>query len=113
MKGWLEVKDPATGRPECLNPRYDEFTGVGASNGKESVSKLRAELQEGMTANAGVFRSRESLEQQLKNIDNLLERYKSIRIDDKSNIYNTDLQEALELGHMLEFSKFILCWGFK
>ncbi len=55
-----------------------------------------------------MFRSRESLEQQLKNIDNLLERYKSIRIDDKSNIYNTDLQEALELGHMLEFSKFIV-----
>ncbi len=89
-------------------PFIDEVTGVRASNGKESVSKLRAELQEGMTANAGVFRSRESLEQQLKNIDNLLERYKSIRIDDKSNIYNTDLQEALELGHMLEFSKFIV-----
>ncbi len=51
---------------------------------KRGVSKLTPpELQEGMTANAGVFRSRESLEQQLKNIDNLLERYKSIRIDDK------------------------------
>jgi succinate dehydrogenase / fumarate reductase flavoprotein subunit len=89
-------------------PFIDELTRVKTSNGKESVAKLRAELQEGMTANAGVFRSKESLEKQLKNIDNLIQRFKDIRIDDKSNTFNTDLQEALELGHMLEFSKFIV-----
>jgi succinate dehydrogenase / fumarate reductase flavoprotein subunit len=61
-----------------------------------------------MTADAGVFRSKESLERQIALIDNLLERFNNIRIDDKSDTYNTDLQEALELGHMLEFSKFIV-----
>ncbi len=85
-----------------------ELKTVKTSNGKESVPKLRIELQNGMTADAGVFRSKESLERQLKLIDELLERYKDIRIDDKSNTFNTDLQEALELGHMLEFSKFIV-----
>jgi succinate dehydrogenase / fumarate reductase flavoprotein subunit len=86
----------------------EELKRVKTSNGKESVPKLRIELQNGMTADAGVFRSKESLERQLKLIDELLERYKNIRIDDKSNTFNTDLQEALELGHMLEFSKFIV-----
>ncbi len=86
----------------------DEFTRVKTSNGKERVPKLREELQNGMTADAGVFRSKESLERQLKLIDELIERYKNIRIDDKSDTFNTDLQEALELGHMLEFSKFIV-----
>ena len=86
----------------------DEFTRVKTSNGKERVPKLREELQNGMTADAGVFRSKESLERQLKLIDELIERYKDIRIDDKSDTFNTDLQEALELGHMLEFSKFIV-----
>ncbi len=85
-----------------------ELTTVRTSNGKESVPQLRTELQNGMTADAGVFRSKESLERQLKLIDELLERYKNIRIDDKSKTFNTDLQEALELGHMLEFSKFIV-----
>jgi len=85
-----------------------ELKRLKSSNGKETVPKLRAELQNGMTADAGVFRSKESLERQLKLIDELLERYKNIRIDDKSNVFNTDLQEALELGHMLEFSKFIV-----
>ncbi len=86
----------------------EELTYVKTNNGTESVPGLREELQNGMTANAGVFRSKESLEKQLKLIDELLERYKHIRIDDKSNTFNTDLQEALELGHMLEFSKFIV-----
>ncbi len=86
----------------------EELDRVKRSNGTETVPGIREELQNGMTANAGVFRSKESLERQLKLIDELLERYKHIRIDDKSNTFNTDLQEALELGHMLEFSKFIV-----
>ncbi len=86
----------------------EEFNRIKTSNGKESVSALREELQIGMTADAGVFRSKESLERQLKLIDELLIRFKDIRIDDKSATFNTDLQEALELGHMLEFSKFIV-----
>ncbi len=85
-----------------------EIERIKTSNGTESVPGLRAELQAGMTADAGVFRSKESLERQLKLIDDLLERFQNIRIDDKSNTFNTDLQEAIELGHMLEFSKFIV-----
>jgi len=86
----------------------EEVNRLLTSNGKERVAKLREELQNGMTANAGVFRSKESLEKQVKLIDELLVRYRDIRIDDKSKTFNTDLQEAIELGHMLEFSKFIV-----
>ncbi len=86
----------------------EEMNRILTSNGKERVPKLREELQNGMTADAGVFRSKESLERQLKLIDELLVRFKDIRIDDKSKTFNTDLQEATELGHMLEFSKFIV-----
>jgi len=85
-----------------------EMEKLKTSNGTESVPKLREELQNGMTKNAGVFRTKASLEEQLTLIDELLERFNHIRIDDKSNTFNTDLQEAIELGHMLEFSKFIV-----
>lgn len=85
-----------------------EINKIKTSNGKESVPKLREELQVGMTKNAGVFRSKESLENQLTLINNLLKRFENIRIDDKTNTFNTELQEAIELGHMLEFSKFIV-----
>ena len=89
---------------KCIN----EMEKLRTSNGKERVPKLREELQNGMTRDAGVFRSKESLEKQLKLIDELIIRFNDIRIDDKSKTFNTDLQEATELGHMLEFSKFIV-----
>ena len=85
-----------------------EIEKIKTSNGNETVPGIREELQAGMTADAGVFRTKESLERQLKLIDELLGRYNNIRIDDKSDTFNTDLQEAIELGHMLEFSKFIV-----
>ncbi len=89
---------------KCIN----EMEKLRTSNGKERVPKLREELQNGMTRDAGVFRTKESLEKQLKLIDELIIRFNDIRIDDKSKTFNTDLQEATELGHMLEFSKFIV-----
>ena len=62
------------------------------NNGNEKVPALREELQRSMTEDAGVFRTEESLQRQKKKLGELFERYKDIRIDDKSNTYNTDLQ---------------------
>jgi succinate dehydrogenase / fumarate reductase flavoprotein subunit len=81
---------------------------VKSNNGEERVPALREELQRSMTNDAGVFRTEESLSRQKKKLEELYERYKNIRIDDKSNTYNTDLQEAIELGHMIDFSLFIV-----
>ena len=86
----------------------NRLKSIKESNGDERVPKLRDELQQGMTDNAGVFRTEKSLLKQKKNIQNLKVRFKNIRIDDKSDIYNTDLQEAVELSHMLDFSMFIV-----
>jgi len=86
----------------------NEMDGIKTSNGDESIPGLRVELQNGMTANAGVFRTKESLEKQLDIIDDVLARFKNVRIDDKSNTFNTDLQEAIELGHMIESSKVVV-----
>ena len=88
----------------CVN----EMTTISTSNGNETVPNLRNELQIGMTANAGVFRTKESLEKQLALIDDVLARFKNIRIDDKSKVFNTDLQEAIELGHMIESAKIVV-----
>jgi len=78
------------------------------NNGTESVPKLRSELQESMTRNAGVFRTEETLLKQREILKELKVRYKNIRIDDKSKIFNTDLQEAIEFGHMLDYATFIV-----
>lgn len=78
------------------------------NNGTESVPGLRTELQASMTENAGVFRSAESLTKQKELLKTFRERYKNVRIDDKSKVYNSDLQEAIEFGHMLDYCAFIV-----
>ena len=85
-----------------------EMKKITESNGNERVPALRAELQASMTENAGVFRTEDSLRKQKDLIKIYRDRFENIRIDDKSKIYNTDLQEAIELGHMIDFSAFIV-----
>ena len=81
---------------------------IRTNNGDERVPALRAELQHSMTMDAGVFRTEESLARQKEKLKEIYNRYQNIRIDDKSNTFNTDLQEAIELGHMIDFSLFIV-----
>jgi succinate dehydrogenase / fumarate reductase flavoprotein subunit len=90
------------------NIAIEEMNRIIKSNGSEKVPSLRSELQESMTDNAGVFRTKESLQKQKEIIKDLRSRFANIRIDDKSKVYNTDLQEAIELGHMLDYSSFIV-----
>jgi succinate dehydrogenase / fumarate reductase flavoprotein subunit len=86
----------------------NEMESLLTNMGTERVHTLRSELQASMTDNAGVFRTKESLSKQKEIVASLRERFKNVRIDDKSKIYNTDLQEAIELGHMLDYSAFIV-----
>jgi succinate dehydrogenase / fumarate reductase flavoprotein subunit len=104
----MDKIDLAPATKEDAKRMVDEFNWIKSNNGEERVPALRAELQESMTMDAGVFRTEESLTRAKNKLKELHERYKNIRIDDKSNTYNTDLQEALELGHMIDFSLFIV-----
>jgi succinate dehydrogenase / fumarate reductase, flavoprotein subunit len=78
------------------------------NNGDETVTGIREELQQCMTANAGAFRTAKTLEIAIKKVKELHKRFKNIRIKDKSKVFNTELQEAIELGHMLDYSAFIV-----
>ncbi len=97
---------PAT--QEDAKTALEEINWVLSNNGDETVTALREELQQGMTANAGAFRTKETLATQIENVKSLRKRYKNIRIKDKSKVFNTELQEAIEFGHMLDYSLFIV-----
>ncbi len=82
----------------------EEVDRIFNSTGDEKVGTIRKELQESMTLDCGVFRTAEQLQTQKARIEEFQERYKKIQIDDKNQRFNTDLLEAIELGHLLEFS---------
>ena len=72
------------------------------TGGTESISGLRREMNEAMEAGVGIYRTEESLKQTNQQIQQLRQRYTQIQLEDKSNVYNTDLIEAQELGSMLD-----------
>ena len=94
--------------PEDADAVLEEIEWILTNNGTERVAKLREELQDSMTENVGVFRTKESIQKQKEKMAELKERYKNIRIEDKSKIFNTELQEAIEFGHMLDYASFIV-----
>lgn len=78
------------------------------SGGKERTANIRKDLQESMTRRCGIFRNEDDLQAQAEYIVELQKRFKHVGIDDKGLNFNTDLLEAIELGHLLEFSEVIV-----
>ncbi|HSC77926.1 MAG TPA: succinate dehydrogenase flavoprotein subunit [Candidatus Acidoferrales bacterium] len=75
-------------------------------NGKsESVGPLRDELQREMMDKASVFRTAENLAAAAARVRELQERYQRVRIQDRGEVFNTDLVEALELGFLLDVAE--------
>ncbi|MBE0498446.1 MAG: succinate dehydrogenase flavoprotein subunit [Campylobacterales bacterium] len=101
----IELRKATQADADAMNKEID---WVLSNNGTEKVALLRNELQQSMTDNAGVFRTEETLIKQVAIMKELQARYKNIRIEDKSKIFNTELQEAIEFGHMLDYSLFIV-----
>ena len=110
-KTMVDEIDAITLRPatkEDAQRAIDEINFVLSNNGTETIPALREELQQCMTANAGAFRTGETLSIASTKIKELRERFKHIRIKDKSKVFNTEMQEAIEFGHMLDYSAFIV-----
>ena len=72
------------------------------TGGKESVAGLRKEMMQAMERHAGIYRSGEGLAEACRTLGELKRRYGSVELHDKTNVYNTDLLQVLELGSMLD-----------
>ncbi len=81
------------------------------SDGTESVSGLRQEMMDTMEEHAGIYRSGEGLAQACAKLAELRRRYAGIALHDKTNVYNTDLLQALELGSMLDCAQAVTVSG--
>lgn len=71
----------------------------------ETVHTLRTDLQKVMMDKVSVFRNEEGLTKAVEEISALQERAEAIRVVDQSRNFNTELLEAIELQHMVNYSK--------
>jgi succinate dehydrogenase / fumarate reductase flavoprotein subunit len=72
---------------------------------------IRNELAETMHVNFGVFRREEQMRKQEQIVDGLRERYERVVVEDKGDIFNNDLTQALELGYLLDLAECMVVSG--
>ena len=70
----------------------------------ERPHAMRDEMAATMHENFGVFRREAQMKRQGKIIAGLAERYERVVVDDKSDVFNNDLTQALELGFLLQLA---------
>jgi succinate dehydrogenase / fumarate reductase flavoprotein subunit len=85
-----------------------EIERIKASTGKENVAALRTTLQDEMMTNASVFRTDESLADVLSTVEGLRDAYRNVSIQDKGEIFNYDVTEAIELGYLIEMAEVLV-----
>ena len=83
---------------------------LGRTDG-ERPWKIRDELGASMLENFGVFRREEKMLSQLEIIDGLRGRYENVYVEDKGEIFNSDLTQAIELGYLLDLAACMLQAG--
>ena len=75
------------------------------SGGDESISGIRREMRTALEEGAGIYRDEEGATMACDKVAELRQRYQNIEINDKSNVFNTDLLSALELRNLLDVAE--------
>jgi succinate dehydrogenase / fumarate reductase flavoprotein subunit len=72
---------------------------------------IRDELAETMHENFGVFRREDQMQKQGEIVQSLRERYERVVVEDKGDVFNNDLTQALELDFLLELADCMVVAG--
>ena len=99
LRQGIDMRDATVSDIEESNSR---LVALNEREGGENVSALRKELQGVMQNYFGVFRNGEFMQQGIKKLDDLKERIANVKLEDKSNAFNTARVECLELQNLFE-----------
>ncbi len=102
--GFVDMPEDAA---DAAREEVEHLLSTAGSKGGVRPHLLRHRLQNTMQENVGVFRTEEKLKKQVEICHELRNEYKKVSIDDGGVYCNTDLIEAIELGHMLDYSYMI------
>ncbi|MDQ3187950.1 MAG: succinate dehydrogenase flavoprotein subunit [Pseudomonadota bacterium] len=78
---------------------------LDAANNGERVHDVSNAIRKTMQSHCGVFRTGATLQEGVRQIDELAQRARRVSIDDRSKIFNTARVEALELENLVETAK--------
>jgi fumarate reductase flavoprotein subunit len=73
--------------------------------GKEKITNIRQEMQKAMEDGCGIYRKEEEMKKTCQLLRQLRERFADIAIEDRGEIFNTQVTAALELDFMLDVAE--------
>ncbi|GKV91132.1 fumarate reductase (quinol) flavoprotein subunit [Pectobacterium carotovorum] len=73
--------------------------------GTESWAKIRDEMGMSMEEGCGIYRTTDLMQKTVDKMAELKERFKRVKITDRSSVFNTDLLYTVELGHSLDVAE--------
>jgi succinate dehydrogenase / fumarate reductase flavoprotein subunit len=95
-------------QPEPDLPAREEVAELLARPKGENPADIRARLQSVMMDKVSVVRNAESLNEALNEVESLRSAYTRASVQDKGDVFNTDLTETLELGYMLDLAEALI-----
>jgi len=82
-----------------------QFDTLLNGDGKENAFDIAIEMKSVMNDHVSVFRTEEGMQKALDKIHELQERFKHVRVEDRGQVFNTDLLNTWELGNLLELAE--------
>jgi succinate dehydrogenase / fumarate reductase flavoprotein subunit len=101
----VELIQPGASLPplaaDACEAALSRFDGLRHANGSHSTAAVRLAMQTTMQAKAAVFRTAQTLQEGLDDMQTVVEQFADVKVTDRSLIWNTDLVETLELDNLL------------
>ncbi|MCD6130449.1 MAG: succinate dehydrogenase flavoprotein subunit [Deltaproteobacteria bacterium] len=102
------IRNPFPGE-EYIAEKYakkgmERVTRLFESEGTEKMIDIWDDLKVSMSTNMFVFRNEEGMKKQVEILKGLRERFKKVKLEDKSMTFNLDLIEVLELESLIDNS---------
>ena len=109
------------GKAAAQDVQGDSFVNLSSASARDQGSRidsllqrtnqglraaaLRREMGDSMREMAGVYRDEAGLNQGLKALQDLKERYQQVSVQNKGSVFNTDLISVMELDNLLELAQ--------
>jgi fumarate reductase flavoprotein subunit len=78
---------------------------VTKMDGSERIATIRKEMAKSMEDGCGIYRTAQTMQATCDKLAELKQRYKAIRLDDRSKSWNTEWLLAIELGYLLDVAE--------
>jgi succinate dehydrogenase / fumarate reductase flavoprotein subunit len=98
--GLHEVPDEKTSAEEKR-----VFHEIAGREGNERAPEIRDDLRRLMNTKVWIFRTGDELASALKEVRDLKQRFKNMKVEDKSNSFNQEIASALQLDYMLDLAE--------